>query len=67
MTSAIDPVELTRLANLFCFKHCVTAKCLDCRVKDFVQFVSIKSQYPAHDRISMSLRSDTEMLQQERQ
>ena len=23
MTSAIDPVELARLANLFCFKHCV--------------------------------------------
>ena len=44
MTSAIDPVELTRLANLFCFKHCVTAKCLDCRVKDFVQFVNIKRQ-----------------------
>jgi len=65
MTSAEDPVELARLANLFCFKHCVAANCLDCRVKDFVQFVSIKSQYPAHDRASTSFRSDTEMLRQE--
>ena len=49
MTLVVNLVKAVKLANLFCFKHCIIDKCLDCIVKDFVKFAEYMDCYPVAD------------------